>query len=401
MTGFTESVKEIGYQGVRKGDLVIHAMDAFAGAVGVSDSDGKSTPVYAVCQPRPGVVAEYYALLVRHMAISGWITALAKGIRERSTDFRFSQFGSQYLPVPPLEEQHAIVKYAHHIERGVGAAVLAKRKLIALLDEQRASVIENAVTCRVPDLATSTAPMQLEVKRVASLVTSGSRGWARYYSETGHWFLQSGNIGRRLKLKLDKIQCVTIPKSAEGVRTRAQTGDLLLCITGAMTGNVGVIQQELQRPTYVNQHVALIRPRPNLVNSEYLALALHSQSGQQQFKMSEYGGTKQGLGLAEVKSTRVPVPSMDAQVAIVRYVTRETRQIELAIIRAEREIALLREYQTRLTADVVTGKLDVRAATAALPNVDPRDPDLFAAYDSDEDGMNADMDGDGPNEESM
>ncbi|MDT0427867.1 restriction endonuclease subunit S [Streptomyces salyersiae] len=377
-------------------------MDAFAGAVGVSDSDGKSTPVYAACKPRPGVVAEYYALLIRHMALSGWITALAKGIRERSTDFRFSQFGSQHLPVPPLEEQQAIVKYVRHIEREVGAAVIIKRKLIALLDEQRTSVIEDAVKRGAPGAITEPDLWNhLEVKRVASLVTSGSRGWATYYSDTGDWFLQSGNIGKRLNLKLDKVQCVKIPDSAEGIRTRAREGDLLVCITGAMTGNIGVVQYELPYPSYVNQHVALVRPRPELINSEYLALALHSQSGQQQFKMSEYGGTKQGLGLAEVKSARVPVPPLDAQVEIVQYVAREARKIEFAISRTEREISLLREYQNRLTADVVTGKLDVRAASAALPDLDPYNPSLAAACAGAEDGLDANaLDGDDTTEES-
>ena len=75
--GFTESLKEIGYQGVRRGDLVIHAMDAFAGAIGVSDSDGKSTPVYSVCSPRQSANAYYYAFCVREMARSDWILALA------------------------------------------------------------------------------------------------------------------------------------------------------------------------------------------------------------------------------------------------------------------------------------------------------------------------------------
>ena len=62
--GFTESLKEIGYQGIRKGDLVIHEMDAFAGSVGVSDSDGKGTPVYSVCEPASNANAQYYALVV-------------------------------------------------------------------------------------------------------------------------------------------------------------------------------------------------------------------------------------------------------------------------------------------------------------------------------------------------
>ena len=105
--GFTESLKEIGYQGVRRGDLVIHAMDAFAGAIGVSDSDGKGTPVYSVCSPRQSANTYYYAFCVREMARSEWILALAKGIRERSTDFRFNDFASQRVPLPPLPEQAA------------------------------------------------------------------------------------------------------------------------------------------------------------------------------------------------------------------------------------------------------------------------------------------------------
>ena len=100
--GFTESLQEIGYQGIRRGDLVIHGMDAFAGAaIGVADSDGKGTPVYSVCEPGPTARAEYYAHTLREMARSQWIQALTKGIRERSTDFRFENFGSQQVPRPP------------------------------------------------------------------------------------------------------------------------------------------------------------------------------------------------------------------------------------------------------------------------------------------------------------
>jgi type I restriction enzyme S subunit len=107
--GFTNSIKEIGYQGIRKGDLVIHVMDAFAGAVGVSDSDGKSTPVYSVCKPiSDDVSAPYYGRILRHMALSGFINSLAKGIRERSTEFRWAEASRLPLPVPSVEEQRLI-----------------------------------------------------------------------------------------------------------------------------------------------------------------------------------------------------------------------------------------------------------------------------------------------------
>ena len=144
--GFTESLKEIGYQGIRRGDLVIHAMDAFAGAIGVSDSDGKGTPVYSVCEPAQQANAYYHAYILREMSRNRWIEALAKGIRERSSDFRYSEFGSQILPLPPLPEQRAIVRYLDHVDDRIRRYVSAKEKLIALLEEERQAVIHRAVT---------------------------------------------------------------------------------------------------------------------------------------------------------------------------------------------------------------------------------------------------------------
>src|SRR5438067_9350913 len=78
--GFTESLDGAGYQGIRRGDLVIHSMDAFAGAIGVSDSDGKGTGVYAVCEPSQHADPQYYKYVLRDMARSRWILALARGI---------------------------------------------------------------------------------------------------------------------------------------------------------------------------------------------------------------------------------------------------------------------------------------------------------------------------------
>ena len=120
-TGFTESLKEIGYQGIRKGDLVIHVMDAFAGSIGVSDSDGKGTPVYSVCQAKGNSNNQYYALLLREMARSGYIQSLYRGIRERSSDFRFEVFAAQFYPVPPREEQDPKHKNSGPTLRGAGS----------------------------------------------------------------------------------------------------------------------------------------------------------------------------------------------------------------------------------------------------------------------------------------
>lgn len=146
--GFTNALKEHGYQGIRKGDLVIHAMDAFAGAIGVSDSDGKSTPVYSVCTPRiEGKVNQYYyAYFLRNMANSNIILSLAKGIRERSTDFRFKDFGELNIVFPSIEEQTAIAAFLDDKTAKIDRAIAQKEKMIALLKERKQIIIQNAVT---------------------------------------------------------------------------------------------------------------------------------------------------------------------------------------------------------------------------------------------------------------
>ena len=131
--GFTESLKEIGYQGIMKGDLVIHIMDAFAGAIGVSDADGKGTPVYNVCVAKNEQTNNYYyALVVREMAKRGFIQSLYRGIRERSSDFRYEVFAAQYLPVPPPDEQAQIVRYLDSMTAKINKLIRAKKKQIAL-----------------------------------------------------------------------------------------------------------------------------------------------------------------------------------------------------------------------------------------------------------------------------
>ena len=146
--GFTNAIQEHGYQGIRSGDLVISAMDAFAGAIGVSDSDGKSTPVYSVCIPSGEFYINnyYYAYLIRYMAKSGFILSLSKGIRERSTDFRFNDFANLYLPIPSKEEQDKIVEFLDRKTAEIDQAIEQKQRLIKLLKEQKAILIDRVVT---------------------------------------------------------------------------------------------------------------------------------------------------------------------------------------------------------------------------------------------------------------
>lgn len=147
-TGFTESEKEIGYHGVRVGDLVIHQMDAFAGSIGISDSDGKCSPICIVCQPLHNDEADlgYYCQLLRVMAHSGFIQSLAKGIRERTTDFRYKTLGTLHFPVPPYQEQQEIAAYLDEKCGKIDAIIEKIGTKVGRLKELKRSLINEVVT---------------------------------------------------------------------------------------------------------------------------------------------------------------------------------------------------------------------------------------------------------------
>jgi type I restriction enzyme, S subunit len=141
--GYTFAVKEVGYQHIQKGDLVIHTMDAFAGAIGVSDSDGKSTGEYAVCEAVSDSVNNYYyAQVLRCMAERNYIYVLCPSVRERAPRFRFSKFAPVRLPVPPGPEQDEIAEFLK------GSRELRDKTYtsLSLLKQYRASLITEAVT---------------------------------------------------------------------------------------------------------------------------------------------------------------------------------------------------------------------------------------------------------------
>jgi type I restriction enzyme S subunit len=152
-----------------------------------------------------------------------------------------------------------------------------------------------------------------------SFVTSGSRGWAKYYSDNGAVFLRIGNLNRNtISLDFSNLQRVSPPEGSEGMRTRIQSGDILISIT-ADIGMIGLVPPDITE-AYINQHVALARPL-TCFSREYLAWYLASyEGGFKQLKELQRGATKAGLGLDDIRSVWIPIPSLLEQKEIVRLI---------------------------------------------------------------------------------
>mgnify|MGYP000889448755 CR=1 FL=1 len=142
--GFTMSDKEIGYQGIDIGDLVVHGMDGFAGSIGISDSRGKASPVLNVLDTYQN--KRYIMYYLRSMAYSDVFLALATGIRVRSCDLRWNKLADLSYPVPPLDEQEAIVEHIDTVLAKANDVISDKKEQLATLDEYKKSLIFEYVT---------------------------------------------------------------------------------------------------------------------------------------------------------------------------------------------------------------------------------------------------------------
>ncbi len=154
-----------------------------------------------------------------------------------------------------------------------------------------------------------------------TFVTSGSRGWAKHYSDSGSLFIRMGNLDHdSITLDLSEIQRVQPPSGTEGTRTLVQSGDVLVSVT-ADVGMIAVVPEQIEE-AYINQHIALARPVKTIC-VEFLAWFLASQEGgQSQFKLLQRGATKTGLGLDDIRAVNVPLPSLTEQQQIVSEVER-------------------------------------------------------------------------------
>lgn len=353
-TGFTESIQENGYQGIRKGDLVIHVMDAFAGAVGVSDSDGKGTPVYSVCTAKGDYNNKYYAHIVRIMAKTGFILSLYRGIRERSSDFRFEVFSKQFLPVPPRSEQDQIVRYLDWQVSKINKLIAAKKKKITLLNEQKQVIINNAVTKGLDPMAQmkdsgiewiGTIPQEWSISRLKTQVSLATSKKVR----NDELYIGMENIQSWTGMYV----CATSVDS-EGICNVFENNNILFgklrpyLAKVYLTNSNGVCSSEF----------LVIRSFSGCM--KYLFYVLLSYKFIDLVNSSTYGAKMPRANWSFIGNCSIPVPPLKEQIKIVLYLDERCNAIENIKSNIQNEVKLLYEYRTRLISDVVTGQIDVR-----------------------------------------
>ena len=365
------------YKRAAKGDLAYNTMRMWQGALGVCPVDGLVSPAYVVARPYPGVEPRYFAALFRTGDYMAEIDSASRGIVKDRNRLYWDQFKQMQSPCPPLAEQAAIVRFLDWANGRLDRTIRAKRKVIALLTEQKQVIIHRAVT-RGLDHNVALKPSGV------SWLGNIPQHWAvislrmRYSVELGKMLDAKRITGRNSipylrnrDVQWDRILVDDLPtmdiSPVEFPRYTVQQGDLLVC-EGGQVGRCAFWEGVLPACGYQK---ALHRVRSLDLSRDYprfLFYQLQLAAGLRVFSADGNENTIAHLTNEKLRRHCFAFPPPTEQKAIADGLDVELAAFRKTTSRLEREIDLLREYRTRLIADVVTGKLDVREAAARLPD---------------------------------
>ena len=328
----------------------------------------------ALLRPFKETLGPYLARTLQNKAVAYQFHVRANGV----TRYGLTHVGIQSVrvPLPPLPEQTAIVRYLDHADRRIRRYVSAKRKLIALLEEEKQAIVNQAVTRGLdPNVRLKPSgvewlgdvPEHWEVRRAKyfySDVDERSRTGAEELMSVSH---KTGVTPRK------KNVTMFLAESNVGYKL-CGPGDIVINTMWAYMAALGVARQNgLVSPSY-----GVYRPLTDEhLNHDYIDPLLRTEAYRTNYLIRSTGITSSRLRLYPESFLDIPFlcPPRTEQNAIVEYLDQTTAATDDAIARTRRQIELVQEYRTRLIADVVTGKLDVREAAAQLPEgADHQDP---------------------------
>ncbi len=356
------------YKLVQPHDIAYNKMRAWQGSLGASTLRGIISPAYVVMRPKKEVNPWFYHNLYRTPSFAKEAERWSYGITSDMWSLRPEHFKVIGSVLPPPNEQAAIVRFLDHANRKIDGFIRAKRKLIGLLNEQKQAIIHRAVTRglqpEVP-LKPSGIPWLGDIPMHWGIVRNMALFAHRV--ESGIAGLPVLQVSLRSGISAEELDQFGRPKRLIADATkykRIHQGDMAYNTMRMWQGAVGVsLSDGLVSPAYV-----VLKPRKDTC-PEFYDFMFHTDVYKQQVNRQSTGIVSDRNRLYWDSFKQMPNLSLPPteQKEIVAFIAKETAALTTAIARTEREIALMQEYRTRLTADLVTGKLDVRAAAAKLP----------------------------------
>ncbi len=360
----------------RAGDVIFGKLRPYLAKVARPDYDGFGVSEFLVLRSLPGEIrGEFLEHLLRSKPVIDAIDGSTFGAKMPRTDWHF--MGNLSLPLPPLPEQRAIAKYLDYMDRRIQRYITAKERLIELLAEEKRAVINHAVTRGLdPDVPLKPSGVEwlgeipahwevVPIKRVAHSIQTGSTpptNVAEYF-EVGSlpWYGPS-DFSPDLLLRSARRRIAT-QAIDDRVARLFPPGTVMVISIGATIGKVGMIVE----PSTCNQQINAITYSRQMLP---MFGALQLKTFERHIQAISPSTTLPILNQTQVGYLPSAFPQIDEQTEIVDHIRRKSAKMDKAIAAGSNQIELMKEYRTRLIADVVTGKLDVREAAASLPDDD-------------------------------
>lgn len=367
----TNAASLVGYKLVEQYDLVINIMLAWNGSLGISDFNGIVSPAYCVYQPTSTDDPRYFHYLFRSPLYKGMYKAVSTGVVDSRLRLYSDKFFALPALLPPLPEQQRIVAFLDGKTRQIARLLRNKRQLIKLLTEQKQALIHRAVTQGLdPDAPRKDSgvawlgevPAHWEVKRlrkVATLNPSKQESISKSELEKRVVFLPMENVST--EGEIDCSQQLPIDQVRNGFTYFRRNDVIVAKITPCFENGKGACVDELTSEFgFGSTEFIVLRAGHELLPS-YLYLITASPMFRIMGADNMTGAAgQQRVSTDFIRDFQIGVPTTDEQQAILAFVFSEKKLINQTIARAQREIELIQEYRTRLIADVVTGRVDVR-----------------------------------------
>jgi type I restriction enzyme S subunit len=368
-----------GYKLCWPNDLVINSLWAWMTGLGFSKYHGIISTAYSVFRiwNQGKFDSDYGNYLLRSKTYNWEFRVRSKGIWRSRYQLADDSFLSMPLLIPPLNEQQQISRYLDWQTSKINKFIKAKKRLIALLKEQKQNVINQAVTRGLnPNVKFKPSgvewigdiPEHWEVRRIRACIenyVAGIWGDEPDKNNTNEHIvcIRVADFDmRNLSISQNKLTIRAVPQSAQKTRM-LKAGDILMEKSGGGEAEpVGrVVYFDLDYPAVTSNFVTRLRPDSSVVKSRFLlfVLAILQATRRNVPSIKQTTGI-QNLDERNYLSNYVGLPALEEQDAIVEHIDAKSAEIDQAIIRAQREIELMREYRTRLISDVVTGQVDVR-----------------------------------------
>lgn len=365
------SGEEHGYKKVCRGDLVISGMNAHLGGLGISDSDGKASPVYIVLVGVEITNETYISYLLRHYATSGYLGSLVNTIRYNSADMKYSDVKMMLVICPPILEQSIISIFLDREVGKIDALVTEQEKLIGTLKEKRKAVISHAVTKGLDptkpmrDSGTEwlgMIPGHWELKRLRYItrLNPSKSELSMIDRDAEVSFLPMEAIREDGGLRLDTVR--PIYEVDKGYTYFRENDVTVAKITPCFENGKGAVMRNLTNGIgFGTTELIVVRPHVGKVLSEFLKWIFSSVFFLKLGESAMYGaGGQKRVPESFIRDFPVALPSLSEQRSIVDFLDQETAKIDTLISEAQRAIELLKERRGALISAAVTGKIDVR-----------------------------------------